>query len=96
MEIGKRMVGHEKQLHEMTIPSKGLWRVLRQVPAKNCVQISSEKVLMLVSALFLDFSLSIEFGLKSCKPAKKSKLTCLMEKKRLEFARNHLHWTFDG
>ena len=39
--------------------------------------------------------LSKEFGLKSCKPAKKPKLTPLMKRKRLEFARNHLHWTFD-
>ena len=39
--------------------------------------------------------ISKEFGLKSGKPAKKSKLTFLMKRKRLEFARNYLHWTFD-
>ena len=39
--------------------------------------------------------LSEEFGLKSCKSAKKPKLTPIMKKKRLEFARKHLRWTAD-
>ena len=39
--------------------------------------------------------LSKKFGLKSCKPAKKSKLTAIMKKKRLAFAKKHLHWTAD-
>ena len=39
--------------------------------------------------------LSREFGLKSCKPAKKPKLTPMMKKKRLAFAKKHLYWTAD-
>ena len=39
--------------------------------------------------------LSKEFELKSYKPAKKTKLTPIMKKKRLEFAKKHLHWTAD-
>ena len=39
--------------------------------------------------------LSKEFGLKSCKPTKKTKLTPIMKKKRLAFAKKHLHWTAD-
>ena len=35
--------------------------------------------------------LSKEFGLKFCKPAKKPKLTPIMKKKRLAFAKKHLH-----
>ena len=40
--------------------------------------------------------LSKEFGLKSYKPAKKSKLTPIMKKKRLAFAKKHFHWTADN
>ena len=47
-----------------------------------------------VSISIVSRRLSKEFGLKSCKPAKKTKLTPIM-KKRLAFAKKHLHWTAD-
>ena len=37
--------------------------------------------------------LSIEFNLKSDKPAKKPRLTPAMKAKRLQFANNRQHWT---
>lgn len=46
-----------------------------------------------VSSTTVSRRLSSEFGLKSCKPAKKPRLTPVMKTKRLEFARRHLHWT---
>ena len=39
--------------------------------------------------------LSKKFGLKSCKPAKKPKLTPKMKKKKQAFAKKLLHWTAD-
>ena len=48
-----------------------------------------------VSVNTISRRLSKEFGLKSGKPENKSKLTPLTKRKRLEFSRNHLHWTFD-
>ena len=69
MEIGKRLVGHEKQLHEKTIPSRGSQRVLPQVSAKKCVQISSKKCAD-VSVSTISRRLSKKFELKSGKPAK--------------------------
>jgi len=38
-------------------------------------------------------SLRYQFGLKSYKPVRKSKLTPLMKSKRLEFAEEHQAWT---
>lgn len=34
-----------------------------------------------------------DFGLKSCKPARKPRLTAKMKSKRLDFARQHISWT---
>ena len=34
-----------------------------------------------------------DFGLKSCKPAKKPRLTPTMKLKRLAFAKKHVSWT---
>ena len=61
MEIGKRVVGQEKQLHKMTIPSRGLDRVIPQVPSKKCMQISSKKGTD-VSVNTISRRLSKEFG----------------------------------
>ena len=36
--------------------------------------------------------LSLEFGIKSCKPARKPRLTESMKKKRLDFAKRHADW----
>ena len=46
-----------------------------------------------ISHMIVFRRLSKEFNLKSCKPAKKSRLTAAMKAKRLQFANNHQHWT---
>ena len=38
---------------------------------------------------------SLEFGLKSCKPARKPSLTQAMKKKRLDFVKRHAGWDID-
>ena len=37
--------------------------------------------------------LNMKFGLKACKPARKPRLSSLMKKKRLSFAKAHRSWT---
>ena len=39
--------------------------------------------------------LSLEFGLKLCKPARKPRLTLAMKKKCLDFAKRHPSWDID-
>ena len=39
--------------------------------------------------------LSLEFGLKSCKPVQKPRLTRTMKKKRLDFAKRHASWDIE-
>jgi len=39
--------------------------------------------------------LSLDFGLKSCKPARKPSLTQAMKKKRTDFAKRHSIWDID-
>ena len=46
-----------------------------------------------VSISTISRRLSKKFGLKSYKPAAKSRLTSAMKKKRLAFARKHSNWT---
>ena len=46
-----------------------------------------------ISSSTVSRRLSKEFGLKSHKPARKPRLTPVMKKKRLDFARRHRHWT---
>ena len=45
-----------------------------------------------VSTKTIQRRLSLEFGLKSCKPARKPRLTEAMKKKRLDFAKRHADW----
>jgi len=45
-----------------------------------------------VSTKTIQRRLSLEFGLKSCKPARKPRLTEAMNKKRLDFAKRHAGW----
>ena len=46
-----------------------------------------------ISHMTISRRLSKEFNIKSCKPAKKPRLTAAMKAKRLQFANNHQHWT---
>ena len=45
-----------------------------------------------VSTKTVQRRLSLEFGLKSCKPARKPYLTEAMKKKHLDFAERHADW----
>ena len=45
-----------------------------------------------VSTKTIQRRLSLEFGLKSRKPARKPRLTEAMKKKRLDFAKRHADW----
>jgi len=49
----------------------------------------------LVSTKMIQRRLSLEFGLKSCKPARKPRLTQAMKKKRLDFANRHASWDIE-
>ena len=48
-----------------------------------------------VSTKTIQRDLSLEFGLKSCKPTRKPRLTQSMKKKRLDFATRHASWDID-
>ena len=68
MKIGKRVVGHEKQLHEVIIPSK---RIVARSPTSSCEKLRANlKKGTDVSISNISRRLSKEFGLNSCKPAK--------------------------
>ena len=93
MEIGKRVVDHKKQLHGMTIPSRR-----SRSPTSSCKKVRANllKKGTDVSVSTISRRLSKEFGLKSGNPAKKTKLTPLMKRKRLEFTRDHLKLLMTG
>jgi len=65
-----------------------------------CSPISSSKRIQaklmerwtVVSAKMIQRRLSLDFGLKSCKPARKQCLTQAMRKKHLDFAKRHVSW----
>ena len=44
-----------------------------------------------ISTKTIQRRLSLKFGFKSCKPARQSRLTQAMKKKRLDFAKRHRH-----
>ena len=68
-----------------------------------CSPVSSSKKIQaklmergtVVSAKTIQRRLSLNFDLKSCKPARKPRLTQAMKKKRLEFAKRHASWDTD-
>jgi len=48
-----------------------------------------------VSAKMIQRRLSLDLGLKSCKPVRKPRLTQAMMKKRIDFAKRHASWYID-
>ena len=72
-------------------------RIVERSPTSSCKKVLANllKKGTDVSVSTISRRLSKEFGLKSGKPAKKPKMTPLLKRKRLEFASNRLHWTFD-
>ena len=72
-------------------------RIVARCPTSSCKKLRANlfRKGADLSISTISRKLSKEFGFKSCKPAKKPKLTPLMKRKRLEFAKKHLHWTFD-
>jgi len=49
----------------------------------------------LVGTKTIQRRLSLDFGLKSCKPTRKPRLTQAMKKKRFDFAKRHASWDTD-
>ena len=68
-------------------------RFMARSPTSSCKKVHANLLRKRtdVSISTVSRRLSKEFGLKSYKPAKKPKLTPIM-KKRLAFAKKHLHW----
>lgn len=70
-------------------------RVVLQSPSSSCRKIQSRLAASgtKISLQTVSRRLSKEFGLKSCKPAAKPRLTPVMKRKRLDFARKYRRWT---
>ena len=64
-------------------------------PISSCKKIRSDLFLKgtNVSISTVSHRLSKEFGLKSCKPAKKPRFTSQMKEKRLELAEQPVNWS---
>ena len=61
------------------------------VPPKK-IQAKLMEIGTVDSAQTIQHRFSLEFGLKSCKPARKPRLTQAMKKYRLDFAKRHANW----
>ena len=80
------------------VTSRREYRLMHKVVTRSPMS-SSKKIQAklidtgtVVSTKTIQHRLSLEFGLKSCKPVRKPRLTEAMKKKRLDFAKRHADW----
>ena len=73
-------------------------RIVARSPTSSCKKVRANLLRKgtNVSISTISHRLSTEFGLKYYKPAKKTRLTPTMKKKRLEFARNKANFLIGG